>query len=53
MNPVPAFEVRPASAGDAPALVRFNQAMAAETEDKSLDGDVLAAGVAGVPNGSL
>jgi GNAT superfamily N-acetyltransferase len=40
--------IRIASAGDAPALIEFNQAMALETEGRQLDADVLSAGVAAV-----
>jgi GNAT superfamily N-acetyltransferase len=37
--------VRPATPADAPLLVEFNRAMAAESEDKGLDLDVLTRGV--------
>jgi GNAT superfamily N-acetyltransferase len=37
--------VRPASRGDVDVLVEFNHAMAAESEDKSLDLDRLRAGI--------
>lgn len=37
--------VRPAEMSDAETIVRFNQALAAETEDKSLDLEPLRAGV--------
>ncbi len=37
--------VRPAEMSDAETIVRFNEAMAAETEDKSLDLETLRAGV--------
>jgi ribosomal protein S18 acetylase RimI-like enzyme len=39
------FMVRPAQAGDADAIARFNAAMAFETEGKRLRPDVLGAGV--------
>lgn len=42
------MEIRIASASDVPALVEFNQAMALETEHKTLDADVLTAGVSAV-----
>lgn len=42
------MEIRIATENDVPALVEFNQAMALETESKTLDGDVLAAGVSSV-----
>jgi GNAT superfamily N-acetyltransferase len=41
-------QIRPASASDLDHLVEWNAAMAAETEDKTLDRDVLAAGVRAV-----
>ncbi len=37
--------VRPAHSADADTLVEFNRAMAAESEDKGLDADVLRSGV--------
>ncbi len=40
--------VRPAVREDATAISDFNLAMAAETEDKGLDAEVLRAGVLGV-----
>lgn len=40
--------VRPATLDDAPTIVGFNMALAAETEDKALDSETLAAGVARV-----
>jgi GNAT superfamily N-acetyltransferase len=43
-----ALRIRAAHAGDAATLVDFNRAMARETEDKELDGDIVAAGIAGV-----
>jgi ribosomal protein S18 acetylase RimI-like enzyme len=42
------MEIRIAREEDIPALVEFNQAMALETEHKTLDGDVLTAGVSAV-----
>jgi len=42
------MEIRIASEDDVAALVEFNQAMALETERKSLDHDVLTAGVSAV-----
>lgn len=42
------MEIRIASKDDVAALVEFNQAMALETEHKSLDQDVLTAGVSAV-----
>jgi len=41
-----ALTIRKATPHDAPAIVEFNRRMAAETEDKILDPQVLAAGVA-------
>jgi GNAT superfamily N-acetyltransferase len=38
--------VRPARPGDADVIIAFNRLMAAETEGKNLDPDILAAGVA-------
>ena len=35
--------IRPAVPDDAPAIVRFQQSMALETEDKPLDADLAAA----------
>lgn len=40
-----AFTIREARAADIPVLVEFNRAMAAETEKKALDPDVLTRGV--------
>ena len=40
--------IRPAVPDDAPAIVRFQQSMALETEDKPLDADLVTAGVAAV-----
>ena len=45
MNPPPPVRVRPASAGDADAIVAFNAAMAFETEGKRLRPEVLGPGV--------
>ena len=45
---VPIPTIRPAIPGDAPAIVRFQQNMALETEDKPLDADLVTAGVAAV-----
>ena len=42
------MDIRIASKDDVAALVEFNQAMALETEHKSLDQDVLTAGVSAV-----
>ncbi len=42
------MEIRIAREEDIPALVEFNQAMALETEHKSLDAEVLTAGVSAV-----
>lgn len=42
------MEIRLATEKDVSDLVEFNQAMALETEDKALNGDILAAGVAAV-----
>ena len=42
------MNIRIATAADAPELVKFNQAMALETEGKQLDADVLSKGVAAV-----
>lgn len=42
------MRIRLAAAEDARALVEFNQAMAVETEGKTLDPEVLSAGVAAV-----
>lgn len=42
------MNIRPAGAGDASALVDFNQAMALETEGKHLDSGVLRRGVEAV-----
>ena len=42
------MEIRIATADDQAALVEFNQAMAMETEGKSLEADVLSKGVAAV-----
>lgn len=42
------MEIRIATREDIPALVEFNQAMALETEGKSLDGATLTAGVSAV-----
>lgn len=39
------FHVRAATAADADTIADFNLAMAAETEDRGLDGDRLRAGV--------
>lgn len=39
------LQVRPARLDDAPTIVRFNLALAAETEDKALDPETLTAGV--------
>jgi GNAT superfamily N-acetyltransferase len=46
MPPAASPTVRPASAADAPFLVEFNERLASETEDKTLDPDVVKAGVA-------
>ena len=43
-----ASRIRPATGDDLDALVTWNAAMAAETEDKQLDREVLAAGVRAV-----
>lgn len=42
------MEIRIAREDDVPALVEFNQAMALETEHKTLDSNVLTAGVSAV-----
>jgi len=42
---VPAVHVRPAAAGDLDTVIAFNRAMAAETEQKTLDRATLAEGV--------
>ena len=42
------YRIRRAEAADIPAIVRFNAAMAWETEDKELDPTVLTAGVTGL-----
>jgi ribosomal protein S18 acetylase RimI-like enzyme len=42
------MKIRYAAEADVPALVEFNQAMALETEGKSLDPEVLSEGVAAV-----
>jgi len=39
------YTARPATTDDAPTIARYNQAMARETEDKTLDLDTLTAGV--------
>lgn len=40
------WTIRPARADDAPVVVQFNERLAAESEQKQLDDDVLARGVA-------
>lgn len=42
------MEIRLATGNDISALVEFNQAMALETESKTLDGSILTAGVSAV-----
>ncbi len=42
--------IRPANKGDIPAIVRFNSAMALETEDKQIDQIVLTQGITALLN---